>query len=209
MEQLTSEQKLHISFLLLAGKKNEAIEYAQQVMNISREEAVRFLNQASKQVPHPDVTEPITERERETFKRRGRRVAFLAVFVSVIMFGVVVYRIVIRYQFSRQAHHVQGVVVEIHESEHSYNDDSGTHSGMVYSPVFQYYVDGQSYQQEGAYTSSPGYELGEKVDVLVDPADAHKILVDTFRERWLVSMIFGIAGFVSIIIAWLANRFGW
>lgn len=145
----------------------------------------------------------------ESTARRGRRVALFAVITSLIVLSIGIYKIMRNYQFSQKAIHAQGTVVDFDTYEGPSSDEDESANTTFYMPVFEYEVNGQLYQEKGNSTSSPGYALGEKVQILIDPADPQKVLVNTFRERWLVPLIFCGASLIMIFVAWLAKRYGW
>jgi hypothetical protein len=197
---LTPGQIIHINLLILRGKNEEAVQYLQQTMNISREEALKLLVE-SRKVHNP----PATEQERATTARNGRKVIIIITIIGVILFSVTAYLIVDDYQFSKHAVSVQGEVIEYYEYE-TYSEEDG--SSKSYSPVFRYEINGQTHTTRGRGSDSPGYALGEKINILADQTNPERVLPDTFRDRWFLPVMLGISSLAFLGFAYLMIRFG-
>ncbi|MCW5876693.1 MAG: DUF3592 domain-containing protein [Anaerolineales bacterium] len=60
----------------------------------------------------------------------------------------------------------------------------------VYSPVFEYTVEGQQYGFESRNASSPpAYQVGQQVEILYNPEDPNDAVVNSFFEMWLVTAL--------------------
>lgn len=77
-----------------------------------------------------------------------------------------------------------GTVVSLEES----NDSEG--GCCVYSPVVEFEADGRTYSFEGENASDPpAYKVGERVEVIFDPADPDTAQINKWTERWLFPII--------------------
>lgn len=198
--KLTPGQVIHINLLILQGKNEEAVEYLQQALNISREEALKLLVEVEK-ARNP----PIPEDQRETIARNGRKFILIITVIGLILLAAAGYMIVTDYQFSKHALSVQGEVIEYTEYE-SYSEEEGT--SKSYSPVFRYEINGQTLTTKGKGSDSPNLAIGEKINILVDQTNPEIVLPDTFRDRWFIPLILGFSSFVFLGFAYLMKRFG-
>lgn len=78
---------------------------------------------------------------------------------------------------------VEGVVVEANDNQ---------------KPVVEFRTrEGQRIRIEGGISASPTpYRVGERIGVFYDPADPSEALIDSFLERWFLSLLFG--GFATV-----------
>jgi hypothetical protein len=78
---------------------------------------------------------------------------------------------------------VEGVVIEARDNQ---------------KPVVEFRTgEGQRVRIEGGISASPTpYRVGERIGVFYDPADPSGALIDSFLERWFVSLLFG--GFAAV-----------
>lgn len=104
------------------------------------------------------------------------------------------------YTLTTQGGTANAQVIELAESS------DGEGGCCVYSPVFEYTVNGQRYQFESLNASSPpAYRVGQQVEIrynLKDPSDA---AVNSFGELWLVASLLCPA---TIVLAIVVNVIG-
>jgi len=66
-------------------------------------------------------------------------------------------------------------------------------SGMA--PVFEYEWDGEILRSRSQISSRPAsYQIGESVEIFVNPTNPEQALVNDFLHRWLLVMIFALLG---------------
>ena len=71
------------------------------------------------------------------------------------------------------------VELEAEISDISTKDMNGT---TTYAPVYSYYYEGQAYEQtSGVYVNTPGYRVGEKVTIHINP-NKPEMLLDKKRD---------------------------
>lgn len=69
------------------------------------------------------------------------------------------------------------------------------------SPVIAYEWNGQTWlHASNVYTSPPAYAVGEEVALFVNREDPTDVILDSFVDRWLLIMIFGILGGTFVVI---------
>lgn len=84
--------------------------------------------------------------------------------------------------------------------------DFATHydseSGTMYAPVVSYLDDNGQLQRFTSSTSSssPGYDIGEQVEILYDPGDPSSGIIDSFFERSFLPLIFTGMGSLFVLI---------
>src|SRR5690349_10572265 len=189
---LTPEQKAHATELIEFGDKLEAVWYFQQTLNINADQALALAEKLQEEIDS-EFTQKVEELKGMTPKSTGvnvgRLVGGIFLGVGVIMLGVITFLIISNNKFSQRAVHTKGKVIDFKNYE-SRNDNGG--STTMYAPVFEYEFNGKTYQHTSSTSSSsPAYDIGETVDVLVDPQNPHDILIDTFWEKWFVVVLLG------------------
>ncbi len=66
-----------------------------------------------------------------------------------------------------------------------------------YTPIVSYEWEGVFYEARGQVASNPpAFEIGEEVNVLVNPNDPSAAVIDSFVERWLIVLILGFMGLI-------------
>ena len=109
------------------------------------------------------------------------------VFANLFLMGFClwgVYAANTAYRLEQNGEVVQGEVVRLEES-------SSTEGGCcVYSPVIEFEVNGQAYSFESSNASyPPAYEVGERVEIIYDPANPNTAQINKWHERWLFPII--------------------
>lgn len=71
----------------------------------------------------------------------------------------------------------------------------------AYRPIVRFTDNDGRLRQFGSKVSSnpPAYAKGERVTVIYDPADPSDAMIDSFRERYLFSLVMGIFGTVMAL----------
>jgi len=121
--------------------------------------------------------------------------------LGLIMLAVVGYLLASHYKFTQRAISVTGTVIG-YNNQLGRGDDSG-----MYSPMFEYSVNGikRTYQSHSS-SSSPEFEIGDTVEILVDPNDAQSVMVNSFLERWLAPSILGFLGALFTGLGYVVYR---
>jgi hypothetical protein len=189
---LTPEQKEHAIDLIEMGEKLEAVRYFQEVLSIDAEQALLLAEKLEHEL-EPDMQE--FQQKHEEMKRSGAKVGRLVglIFMSIgmVMLAVVCYLLYDHQQFEKNAVNVKGTVVEF-QSYISSNDNSST---TMYTPVFEYTYKGKKYTYVSTTSSNvKEYEVGESLDILVDPENPAEVLVNSFMEKWFLPLLLGFMG---------------
>lgn len=76
----------------------------------------------------------------------------------------------------------------------------------VYSPVFEYSVNGRSYSFESMNASyPPAYRVGDETEIIYNVDNPSDAAVNSFGELWLVATILGAATVVvAVVLNWFA-----
>jgi cytoskeletal protein RodZ len=192
---LTPEQKEHAIDLIEMGEKLEAVRYFQEVLNIDAEQALLLAEKLEQEVEAgPDMQE--LSQKHEEIKRSGANVGRLVglIFMSIgmVMLVFVFYLLYTHQQFEKNAHTVNGTVVEF-QSYESRNENSS--STTMYTPVFEYEFKGKKYTYVSTSSSNiKEYEVGEPLEILVDPENPSEVLVNSFMEKWFLPLLLGFMG---------------
>ena len=95
--------------------------------------------------------------------------------------------------FISRATSVEGKVIEL-------VDTSSPGDSSQYKAIVSYEVSGTSHTGSSRWnTNPPAYEVGENVVVLYDPEVPSSMMLDTFFEKWFISVMFlGTGAFFAI-----------
>lgn len=101
----------------------------------------------------------------------------------IILLGVGIWYGYTSWRFVSAGDEVPATVIALAES---YSSDSG----VSYSPVFEYQVDGKTYTYESVNSSDPPtHRVGEQTTLFVDADDPEKARENSFWELWLLPVI--------------------
>lgn len=97
---------------------------------------------------------------------------------------------------------VKGKVVEMVSSRSS-------KGGTLYSPIVEFQFNAQSYRITSEVASSPpAFEVGEEVNLFVNPAKPDEAQIDSFVENWFVVALLGFMGTIFSLIGFTVMRAG-
>jgi cytoskeletal protein RodZ len=192
---LTPEQKEHAIELIEMGEKLEAVRYFQEVLNIDAEQALLLAEKLEQEVEAGPAMQELHQKHEE-MKRSGTNVGRLVglIFMSIgmVMLAVVVYLLYAHQQFEKNALTVKGTVVEFQSYESRNNNSSST---TMYTPVFEYEFKGKKYTHVSTSSSNiKEFEVGEPLDILVDPENPAEVFVNSFMEKWFLPLLLGFMG---------------
>ncbi|MBL7872374.1 MAG: DUF3592 domain-containing protein [Cyclobacteriaceae bacterium] len=204
---LSPEQKDHAVELIEMGDKLEAVRYLQETLTITADQAL-LLAEKLEEETESDLEKEFKSMQDEIHKKPpvnvGRLVGGVFMCLGVIMLAIAAYSIASNYKFSERAITVKGKVID-YDSYESRNDDG--RSTTMYTPTFEYSFKGKIYTHKSTTSSSSkDYKIDEAVNVLVDPDKPTEILIDSFWERWFVSVLLGFLGIMFTGMGYLAYR---
>ena len=132
----------------------------------------------------------------------GRRIGYVMMglffmLISVILFGWGIYSYMDKSANFVNYKKSEGTVIRMREVPPTDN------SGETYAPVIKYKdASGKEYTYESKHSSDPpDYKVGEKVQLIYDPADPEEVYVDSFREKWVLTIVLFICGIVVFPIS--------
>ena len=199
---LTPQQKQHVTWLLQKGKKLEAVKYFKETLNIGLADAHALVEKLQEEIGPASL--PSGEITTKSGSQIGHWVGLGFMSVGIIMLAVVTYIVISNNKFEQRAIPVKGKVIDF--TSHESSDDDGG-STTMYAAVFEYDFNGQTYQHTSSTSSSsPEYDVGEEVEVLVNPLNPNQVLVNTFWEKWFLSVVLGIMGAMFSGMGFMAYR---
>jgi len=205
---LTPTQKKHAVTLIESGKKQDAVRFFRQTLNITDEQALVLTEKLKKEVAAiPPATKFMAFNDDPqinagTQKSRGGQTLFLA--LGIFIMAAAVYLVVSNYQFEQRSVIVQGKVI----GYESYTDreDNGSTTTM-HTPVFQYEYKGETYNYKSKSSSAgQDYIIDEPIDIFVNPDDPADIIIDTLWGKWLLPILLGFMGAVFTMMGFLRFR---
>lgn len=121
--------------------------------------------------------------------------AFLLLPISaIILLGVSIWYAYSSYMFFSNGVEAQGTVIRL--------ESSSSDTGITYSPVFSYTVNGQQYEYESVNSSSPPtHEVGQVTTLLYDPGNPSKARENSFWALWLLPSLLCPISFVMMILS--------
>lgn len=140
--------------------------------------------------------------------KEGIQTGCLVIFLNLVFLsllgggGYIAYN---NYQLRTNGATTTGTVIRLEEST---SDGSTT-----YSPVFQYVVNGQTYEFESQNSSSPPtHRVGDEDTIFYDPTNPEKAQIDSFFDMWLAPgllLCFGGGGIIVanvVALIWVVRR---
>lgn len=204
---LTPDQKNHAIDLIERNDKLEAVRYLQETLGLTADQALTLTEKLEEENESQIESEFKAMRARaqtHVNSKMPRMVGMIFMGFGIIMLAVVGYIIKSNYEFSRRAIPVMGKVIGFNNHESS-DDDGG--STTMYTPIFEYNYNAQTYTYtSSASSSSPTFDIGENVEILVDPDSPGDVLVNAFWEKWLLPIILGFMGTMFTGLGYMAYR---
>ncbi|ELR72923.1 hypothetical protein C900_00884 [Fulvivirga imtechensis AK7] len=172
--QVTEEQKQHVRTLLVHGRKIEAIKYLRDHFDLSLRESKRLAELIDEDIADHEYVGPPPVFTRAGSKA-GSVIGLVFGIIGAIMLSLIIYLFISHQKFLETAEPAIGVVVS-----------------NPSQPVIDYEYKGQMYSYYSTVSSNPpSYELGEQVEVFVNPDNPTDVIVNTFTERWFVITLIG------------------
>lgn len=127
------------------------------------------------------------------FRLTGR--LFLAAGLIMILFAG--YRAYDQWAFGSTAARAEGVVIDLVRDRRP-----GLAYRVVFGTVVRFQDDAGAWRQfsEAVSSNPPPYQRDERVPVLYDPAAPDQAVIDSFRGRFLVPVIFAFVGTVFLVL---------
>jgi hypothetical protein len=177
------EQKAHVRNLLKEGKRILAIKYLSTHFALGLKDAKKMADLIERDII-ADGGEIGAAKDRSIPDLSGCFIGKLFKIISLVFFGIAIYFLVDDFQLISNAKEVIGTVVS-----------------NPSKPIFEYHLDGEKFNYEATVSSNPpSYYIGEEVSMFVNPNQPDEVLINTFTDRWLVTVILGSMGFVFLLV---------
>ena len=174
---LTPQQKEHIQRLLRENRQSEAVKYLVEEFGLALREARLLVDTLQKQ--QQEDPEPLRHNREPSSASPAKKsgciglVGKLFMTIGVVLLGSAVYLAANKYDTLAGYQTVTGKVVD-----------------TPAQPVVEYNVGGETYSIQAAISSNPpSYHLGEEVQIRVNPQDPYDAIMDSFWEKYLISVI--------------------
>jgi hypothetical protein len=132
----------------------------------------------------------------------GRRIGYVLMglffmLISFILIGWGIYSYKDKTENFATYKKTEGTVIRLREVPETEN------TGITYAPVIKYKdASGKEYTYESKHSSDPpDFNVGEKVQLIYDPADPEEVYVDSFREKWVLTIVLFLCGLIVFPIS--------
>jgi hypothetical protein len=180
--------KEEIKQLLRAGDRLKAVKLARETFHISLHDAVRLVNTVDQELnPGKNITI-------HAFVQRGK-VPFLAT-ILLVMLGIIFMGVAIAmFYFDQKAVNTftktPGKVIAM--------TNTGDAEGASFAPVVAFQWEGRELEFQSSTSSNPpGFQVGEAVELYVNPANPYDAVINSFGQRFTGMLIFGFMGMVFL-----------
>lgn len=196
---ITDSQKNEVRSLISQGKKLKAVRYVRNEFGVSLEQALELTEKVANEMEAEGLnSNPVFQQEIKTRVRQSLKdskipkvVGSIFVFFGLIMLAVVVYVYISNSTFIERAVLIEGKC----SGYDSYVSSSDGSTTTMYTPIFDYEYEGQSYTHYSeTSSSSQSYDYDEIVEIYIDPNNPNEALVNSFWERWFLIILLGFMG---------------
>jgi Protein of unknown function (DUF3592) len=195
--EITEEQQEELETLVEFGHKLEAVRYAQQEIGLDAEAAIALVEAVEAKfeaAKDKELEAAGNEVEKSTANLPGLLgKIFGGIGVILLLLGVYFgYR---TNTFLETAVAVPGLVKEYRERQVKNTEDNTVNTYV--SPVLEYHYNNKDYLFLSPYlTTMPEYAIGDQLPLLIDPNEPGKPDIDSFMNRWFVSILLCSIGLV-------------
>jgi len=207
---MTPDQKEHAADLIRDGEKLEAVRYLQQTLNIDAAQALLLAekleeeDEAELSVLRKQFDQAKQDMSQSKGVNVGRIVGLSFMTIGFIMLSLAAYFIYSSYTFSKRAIPTLGRVID-YDSYYSSDNDGG--GSTMYTPIFEYsHMGSKLTYKSSVSSSSQDYDLGEEVEILVDPDDPEHVMVNNFWDRYFAVVVLGFLGSMFTGLGYMAYR---
>ena len=205
---MTPKQKDQTLYLIRKGRNAEAVSYLQRELLIDSDQAQLLADKLQEDGGDRELRDKLHElREKRADRSRDKPPQLVGtsfMVIGIILLSIAGYITYSNYQFAKHAIPTKGRVAGF-DSYESSDDDGG--STTMYSPVYEYTFNGARYTHPSSTgSSSIDYELDQEVEILVDPDNPSKVLVESFMEQWLAVSILTFLGLMFTGLGYMAYK---
>lgn len=138
---------------------------------------------------------------------RGLKIAAIILFaIGLLLAGGATLLLINKMNFIDRAEITEGIVTNLAAKQ--------SDNGLTYAPVYTYTIDDKPYSAQSSTSSNPAsYDIGEKIEVLYDPADPSDATINGTASLYLGSIIlyilggfFALVGLIIGLITLIAGR---
>ncbi|HZY82015.1 MAG TPA: DUF3592 domain-containing protein [Cyclobacteriaceae bacterium] len=198
-KEISEEQQEEFEFLVLSNKL-EAIRYAQQNFGLDAEQAITMVERTEQKIDGDIEIE-----HKKTIVQVPNIVGGVFSIVGIILVALGSYFGYRSYNFIERASKVPGIVKEYRTGQSRDVDDNSTFT--IYLPVFEYHYNGVDYTYEQPWgTSEKELNVGDQVQLLIDPDKPTEPQQNRFMENWFLPMLLGSIGLVFAGVGMIVMR---
>lgn len=204
---LSEEHKETVIEMLEAGDQLGAVDYLREHFQLSAEDALAMARKLEEQIDKQEEAEFIKEVRQSTSSASKVPVIIGLVFGSIglLLLGLGAWFGVKANDFSNRAVKAVGTVERMVERQSRSDDKMSTY--ITYAPVIRYQFDGKEHTFTSPVSSSdPEYEVGDEVELLVDPENPRDASIDSFMGTWFVTALLSGMGLIFSLVGFFVAR---
>lgn len=192
------EIRQQVTALLRSGQRAEAKALLKEKFQVSDEQADQLILAIERENPMANVIVP------QMGKQMSQAFAGSGGCLALILNGLKIFFILVTLMFSAFA-------IGMYFFDNRFADDGIPVEGTVisltenetgsFAPVVEYmYQDTLRQYKSSVYSNPPDYQMGQQITLLLNPEDPNEAIIDSFNDRYLITVIFGIvAGFFLLM----------
>jgi hypothetical protein len=195
---IQQEIRQQVTALIRSGQRTEAKALLKEKFQVTDEQADQLILTIERENPMANVIVP------QMGKQMGRAISGSGGCLALVLNGFMVFFILVTLMFA-------GVAIGMYLYENRFADEGIPMEGTVINltanetgslaPLVEYtYQDTLRQYQSSFYSSPPDYEVGQQVPLILNPENPNEAIIDSFNDRYLISVIFGgVGGFFLIL----------
>lgn len=195
---IQQEIRQQVTALIRSGQRAEAKALLKEKFQVTDEQADQLILTIERENPMANVIVP------QMGKQMGRAIGGSGGCLSLVLNGFMIFFILVTLMFA-------GAAIGTYLYENRFVDEGILFEGTVINltenetgslaPLVEYtYLDTLRQYQSSFYSSPPDYEVGQQVPLILNPENPNEAIIDSFNDRYLISIIFGgVGGFFLIL----------
>ncbi|MDZ4714437.1 MAG: DUF3592 domain-containing protein [Cytophagales bacterium] len=188
--------KEEVKRLLQSGDRLKAFQYARDAFQVSLYDAVRLVNTVDQEMNPGKKISIHSFSQDNTFPKI---ITYVLGALGTFFLAMAIFLLYSDQRSVQTFTKTKGVVVA--------NLIAPDAEGPTYAPEVTYKWEGEEWTyRSGSYSNPPSFQIGEQVDLYVDPSNPSNVFIDSFSQRFVGITILGVLGVILLGALALANK---